>query len=481
MVIRRHLAAGKHPEPLDWHKGKAVTDRFLYDLATRSQLLDLLRQLLGADIVLWGALLVSRDPGQVHPWHTDIESSAPEGGFVSVWIGLKNTSRESALQLIKGSHGFGKTIQQVVQEHSLHRGEASAATVVDWARQFDPGAELVQPNMSDGEALLFDGRLWHGSDNTRTEGRRSALILQYSAAHRPVHIPDLSRLEWPFELKSSPRPPVIAVSGTAPEGVNRLVPKPSPGPADEKTVRTHIQQLAMPLAEDPVKRWKPHPIFRGPTPSLHSMSCHASVLSAAHSPHPPHAHLEEELLIVLDGEAVIAVVDRRDPKKPKTARMPAGSFVYYPAYQHHTIYNPGPQPVTYLMFKWRSAVGEAEQPLATSAFNLDTVPAPESGKPFATRLLFNSPTSLLKKLHAHVTHLQPGAGYPPHRDDYDVAIVVLSGNVQSLGRTVRSPGVIYYAAGEPHGMTNIGDVPARYLVFEFHPAEAGRGNPDAGV
>jgi hypothetical protein len=60
-----------------------------------------------------------------------------------------------------------------------------------------------------------------------------------------------------------------------------------------------------------------------------------------------------------------------------------------------------------------------------------------------------------------------------------VAIVVMSGTVQSLGRIVGSPGVIYYAAGEPHGMTNIGDAPARYLVFEFHPAEAGRGIPDA--
>jgi hypothetical protein len=29
--------------------------------------------------------------------------------------------------------------------------------------------------------------------------------------------------------------------------------------------------------------------------------------------------------------------------------------------------------------------------------------------------------------------------------------------------------VIYYSADELHGMSNIGEEPARYLVFEFHP------------
>jgi hypothetical protein len=30
--------------------------------------------------------------------------------------------------------------------------------------------------------------------------------------------------------------------------------------------------------------------------------------------------------------------------------------------------------------------------------------------------------------------------------------------------------VIYFAAGEKHGMRNVGSEPARYLVFEFHPS-----------
>ena len=40
--------------------------------------------------------LSSGGPAKSHPWHCDIESCAPEGGFVSVWIGLLNTQKESS-------------------------------------------------------------------------------------------------------------------------------------------------------------------------------------------------------------------------------------------------------------------------------------------------------------------------------------------------------------------------------------------------
>ncbi len=84
------------------------------------------------------------------------------------------------------------------------------------------------------------------------------------------------------------------------------------------------------------------------------------------------------------------------------------------------------------------------------------------------RVLFELATGYLNKLHAHVTDLKPGAGYPAHADEHDVAIVVFSGRVETLGKIVGPGGSMYYAAHEPHGMNNAGNHPARYLVFEFH-------------
>jgi hypothetical protein len=49
-----------------------------------------------------------------------------------------------------------------------------------------------------------------------------------------------------------------------------------------------------------------------------------------------------------------------------------------------------------------------------------------------------------------------------------VAIVLLGGKVSSLDQTVTAPAVLFHPAGESHGLRNIGDQPARYIVFEFH-------------
>ena len=79
---------------------------------------------------------------------------------MSVWIGIDNTSRKSALQLIVGSHTIGKTIQQVAHENGVRRDEASTATVLEWARAIVPSAEFFQPAMRNGDAVFFDG---HGA------------------------------------------------------------------------------------------------------------------------------------------------------------------------------------------------------------------------------------------------------------------------------------------------------------------------------
>ena len=233
-------------------------------------------------------------------------------------------------------------------------------------------------------------------------------------------------------------------------------------------ITTQIKTIRLPLTEDPVKKWRPYPLFSGPTPAHDQIACHVSVLSGGHSPHPPHQHREEELLVMLDGEADILIADRPQSEGARIERLRAGSFVYYPAFRrYHTIRNCLASPVTYLMFKWHAATGTTERPLGTTFQHLDGS-TPISSEGFAPRLLFEHPTAYLTKLHAHLTDLQSDAGYPAHADGYDVAIVVLSGRLETLDRIAEPYDVIYYSAGELHGMKNVGDTPARYLVFEFH-------------
>jgi hypothetical protein len=86
---------------------------------------------------------------------------------------------------------------------------------------------------------------------------------------------------------------------------------------------------------------------------------------------------------------------------------------------------------------------------------------------FKTRRLFEGPTGQLGRLQCHASTLTAGAGYEPHVDAYDVAIVVLEGEVETIDERVGPHGVIFYPSGEPHGLRNPGEAIARYVVFEF--------------
>lgn len=278
------------------------------------------------------------------------------------------------------------------------------------------------------------------------------------------------RFELPLPIPGKlPAPAAPTVVPTASHVVREPLLEVSP-PVVRPPLRHGIRQLDLPLAASERGGWKPYPIFRGSSTQLRDLSCHASVLSPGKMPHRPHRHLEEEILIMLSGEADLIILDHRAPWNPKKYRMRPGAFVYYPAYQPHTLRNPGPKNATYLMFKWLAedgAAGSTQFP-EKRFVRYGGLPPGNGRGGFQSRCVFEGRTQHLRKLHCHVTTLQPGCGYRPHADPYDVAIIVLEGTVGTLGREVGPHGVVFYAAGRPHGMRNVGTVPAKYLVFEFH-------------
>jgi quercetin dioxygenase-like cupin family protein len=236
-------------------------------------------------------------------------------------------------------------------------------------------------------------------------------------------------------------------------GSNRVVPAPlANGVRDELELTSRIHVFRLPLEPDEKSGWKPYPAFKGSTADLPSLSCHASVLASNHSPHPPHTHAEEELLLLLAGEADLVLPERG------TMPLRPGEFVYYPTGFSHTLRTTSTEPATYAMLKWRGEPAPSSEPLPFGHFET-------AGEP---RVLIDGPTRYLRKLQAHVTVLEPGEGYDPHVDSYDVAIVVLEGEVETIGGRAAPYDAIFYRAGEPHGMRNVGSESARYVVFEFH-------------
>ena len=160
----------------------------------------------------------------------------------------------------------------------MPRGSITPEAVLAWAREIDPRAALVQPEIGDGEALIFDGRLWHGSYNSLQSQTRTALLLQYARADRPVRLMDSKQLEWPFRFLAEPLPPVLVVAGRGDGTVNRVVPPPQPSGKTASALVSGIHPMPLPLTEDTDRGWRPHHIFRGTTPNLDHVTCHMSIL-----------------------------------------------------------------------------------------------------------------------------------------------------------------------------------------------------------
>ncbi len=454
---------GSTPPPPVWSKGNAAASRAWYAIGCLPEIVAILEEILGPDILLWGAKLIRQGPGRVHPWHTDIETSADAPGCASVWIGLENVDRRSTFEVISRSHRLGSTLQGSARAAGTPREATTGAAVEAWAREQDPSSERIRLDVGVGDAIVFDGRLWHGTSNSG-QSVRSALLLQYAIPARAVRIPDLDCLEPPFRTLDE-WPPCVVVRGRGDESVNRIVPPPPPTTSWSRALR-------LPLADGDPGGWTRHPIAAGPTPCLEHLGCHASVLEPGKIPHEPHRHIEEEILIVLDGEAQLVIVDDEGQRRAETAR--AGAFAYYPAWQRHTIHNATERPITYCMFKWRNGKPGARSPagtLRTAVFE------PGAGGPGSARdedgrrtirRVVEGPTDHLQLLHCHRSEVAPGGGYAPHVDPYDVAIVVLEGSVETLDARCEPHDVVFYAAGEPHGLRNAGQSVARYLVLEFH-------------
>ncbi|HVZ17128.1 MAG TPA: phytanoyl-CoA dioxygenase family protein, partial [Terriglobales bacterium] len=149
-----HLVDGKGSQ-------NVVTESGWLDIARHPQILDMMEQLIGSDLVLWTSTLFHKAPevGPATPWHRD-------GAFypinplatTSVWIAVYESALENAcLRVIPGSH-----IPQKLGHHTdghwrdSKDGGSIAADEIDETKAVD--VEL-QP----GQMVIFDVYTVHGS------------------------------------------------------------------------------------------------------------------------------------------------------------------------------------------------------------------------------------------------------------------------------------------------------------------------------
>lgn len=149
-------------------------------VATDPRLVDLVAQVLGPDVILWGSQVFCKPAGTglAVPWHQD-------GHFwpirplatATVWLAIDDvTAANGAMRYIPGSHRA-----RTLFEHGAVLGEDKVLNAELAARHVDL-ARAETDDLPAGGLSLHDVFLIHGSEPNRSPHRRAALALRFMPA-----------------------------------------------------------------------------------------------------------------------------------------------------------------------------------------------------------------------------------------------------------------------------------------------------------
>ena len=200
-----HFAQGGAPLPEDPEHAlwKILNpDRFdavMEECLHFPRVLDAAESLIGEDILAFLLMFIYKPPGvpqSVHPFHQDAAyfPFEPQDSCLGVWIPLDPaTEANGTLSVVPGSHRLG------LRGHEVREGinfGALAARGIEGNDRYH--AEAVAMEMSPGQCLLFNTRLFHRSGGNRTGDHRRVITLHLASARCRSKGPSLS--EYGFAL-----------------------------------------------------------------------------------------------------------------------------------------------------------------------------------------------------------------------------------------------------------------------------------------
>ena len=158
-------------------------DRIWYDFAVRSEILDMVEQLIGPDIILWGSTLFGKPAGtgKATPWHQDGEYWPIRPlETCSVWIAIDDVTPENGcLKVIPGSHRD----RSLRRHHDLTDQDVTLNLELD-ADEFDE-SQARNVVLQAGQMSLHDIYLLHGSNANTSGNRRAGYVVRFmpSSSH----------------------------------------------------------------------------------------------------------------------------------------------------------------------------------------------------------------------------------------------------------------------------------------------------------
>ena len=146
------------------------------EFAQTPEILDMVEQLIGPDLILWGVTIFGKPAhiGKATPWHQDGDYYPIEPlETLTVWISLDgSTPEQGCMKYIPGSHRD----HRIYSHHFEHRDDYTLGQVID-----DDQVDLSLARdivLEAGQISLHDVYLVHGSDANLSDRRRMGLVLR---------------------------------------------------------------------------------------------------------------------------------------------------------------------------------------------------------------------------------------------------------------------------------------------------------------
>jgi hypothetical protein len=160
------------------HDERAAAAWFEY--ASHPGVLDLVAQLIGDDVILWGSQVFCKPArtGKAIPWHQDGQYWPIRPiATCSVWIALDDATPENGcMRYIPGSHAYG----------SIYKHRITDRTDVVLNQEVEPSQFNASRGCDDvlgaGQFSLHDVYLIHGSNANRSPMRRAGFVIRYMPA-----------------------------------------------------------------------------------------------------------------------------------------------------------------------------------------------------------------------------------------------------------------------------------------------------------
>jgi len=151
----------------------------VYDWLTHPRIVACVKDLLGGNVIAWGAHFFCKMPGDGKrvSWHQDASYwPLTPSKTVTAWLAIDDATVENAcMRYIPGTHRFGHLTYTLSEDDDTNVLNQTVAGISEFA-------EPVNVELAAGEISLHSDLLLHGSEANQSRLRRCGLTLRYCPA-----------------------------------------------------------------------------------------------------------------------------------------------------------------------------------------------------------------------------------------------------------------------------------------------------------